>query len=60
VMGFHNNTPNNAAGLMHYISVKAGTVKLRPDQKLFFPRGWTSAEQRINGTRNILKELMNL
>jgi transcription-repair coupling factor (superfamily II helicase) len=60
VMGFHNNTPNNAAGLMQYISVKAGTVKLRPDQKLFFPRGWTSAEQRINGTRNILKELMNL
>jgi len=60
VMGFHNNTPRNPAGLMQYIQVKAGTVKLRPDQKLFFPRGWTTAEQRIVGTRNILKELINL
>jgi transcription-repair coupling factor (superfamily II helicase) len=60
VVGFYNNTPTNPEGLMLYVQAKAGTVKVRPDQRLFYPRGWTSAEQRLNGTRNILKELTAL
>jgi transcription-repair coupling factor (superfamily II helicase) len=57
VVGFYNNEPHNPAALMQYLQDKAGTVKLRADQKLFFPRGWSSTDQRVKGTRNILKEL---
>ncbi len=55
---FYNNSPKNPAGLMQFIQSKGGTVKLRPDQKLFFPRGWTSTEQRLKGTRSIVSELV--
>jgi transcription-repair coupling factor (superfamily II helicase) len=60
LMTFYNNTPLNPAGVMQFIQSKAGTVRLRPDQKLFFPRGWTSADQRIKGTRAILREISEL
>lgn len=60
LVAYHNNEPHNPAGLMQFIQTKAGTVKLRPDQKLFFPRSWQSMDQRIKGTRNILIELKNL
>mgnify|MGYP001487416270 CR=1 FL=1 len=43
---------------VQFIQSKGGTVKLRPDQKLFFPRGWTSTEQRLKGTRSIVSELV--
>lgn len=54
---YYNNQPKNPAALMQFIQAKAGTVKLRPDQKLFFPRGWTSVDQRLKGTRSIISEL---
>ena len=57
---FYNNQPQNPAGLMNFIQEKAGTVKLRPDQKLFFPRGWNSLDQRLAGTKSILMALANL
>lgn len=60
VVAFHNNQPLNPAGLMHYLQSKAGTVKLRPDQKLFFPRHWQSTDQRVRGTRQILTDLKDL
>gem|GEM_PF-6979903 len=45
---------------MQFIQDKAGTVKLRPDQKLFFPRGWTSTAQRMAGTKSIVRDLSAL
>ena len=60
LLAYRDNQPPNPAGLMHYIQEKAGTVKLRPDQKLFFPRGWTSANQRLTGTQMVLRELNSL
>ncbi|PCI00264.1 MAG: transcription-repair coupling factor, partial [Alphaproteobacteria bacterium] len=60
IMAFYKNEPHNPAALMQYLQAKAGTVKLRPDQKLFFPRGWSSTDQRVKGVRNILKELISL
>jgi transcription-repair coupling factor (superfamily II helicase) len=60
LVGFYNNEPQNPAGLMQFIADKAGTVKLRPDQKLFFPRGWDSLDQRVKGTKMIVQELMSL
>ncbi len=57
---YYNNAPHNPAGLMAFIQEKAGTVRLRPDQKLFFPRGWTSTAQRMAGTKSIVRELCAL
>lgn len=60
VVGFHDNLPPNPEGVFAYVSKNAGTVKLRPDQKLVFIRGWHSAEMRVKGTLKILKELTEL
>ena len=57
---YYNNTPHNPTALMQFIQDKAGTVKLRPDQKLFFPRGWTSTAQRMAGTKSIVRDLSAL
>ena len=57
---FYNNEPANPSALMQFIQDKAGTVKLRPDQKLFFPRGWASLDQRLKGTKSVLRDLAAL
>lgn len=60
LLAFHNNTPPNPEGVMRFIAQKAGTVKLRPDQKMFFPRHWKTAQERIKGTEKILKDLIEI
>jgi transcription-repair coupling factor (superfamily II helicase) len=54
---YHDNTPKNPLALMKFIQDKAGTVKLRPDQKLFFPRVWGNEAQRMMGVKSIVNEL---
>ena len=56
-LGFYNNTPPNVEGLMQWIARKAGTVKIRPDQKLSIAREWPKPAQRIKGVQTLLKEL---
>ena len=60
LVGFYNNQPLNPAGLMQFIAQKIGTVRLRPDQKLFFPRGWDDLDQRVKGTKKIVSDLAAL
>ena len=60
VIAYHNNQPPNVEGLMQWISTKAGTVKIRPDQKLTVVRSWDKPKQRIKGAQTILKELVAL
>jgi transcription-repair coupling factor (superfamily II helicase) len=57
LIGFYNNEPKNPAALMQFVQEKAGTVKIRPDQKLFFPRSWTSNDMRIRGVTQIVASL---
>lgn len=60
VITFYNDQPPNPGAIVDYVSQKAGTVKLRPDQKLAYIRNWSSRDQRVNGTRQILSELVDL
>ncbi len=60
VIAFHNNQPPNIDGLMKWIGTKAGTVKIRPDQKITVIRSWDKPRQRIKGTLTIVKELAAL
>ena len=60
VIGFHADAPPNVPGLMQWIQGKAGTVKLRPDQKLVAVREWHQPAQRVQGVRTIMRDLAAL
>ena len=60
VIGFHNNTPPNIEGLLHWMTSKGGALKMRPDHKLVAVRQWDSVACRIKGVQNLMKELMEI
>lgn len=60
VITFHDNNPPNVDALMRWMQVKAGSVKLRPDQKLVAIRQWLNAGQRVKGVQGLMKELAGL
>ena len=60
VIAFKDNTPPNVGALMNWIQSKAGTVKIRPDQKLSVIRVWEKPHHRVNGVRTLMKELAAL
>jgi len=60
VMAFHNNTPPNIEGLMHWMTSKGGTLKLRPDHKLVSIRNWETPAKRVKGVQNMMKELATI
>lgn len=57
VIGFYKDSPPHVPGLMKWMQEKGGSVKLRPDQKLFTPRQWLSNQQRVKGVEALVKEL---
>ncbi len=60
IIEFHNNAPPNVDGIMKWITTKAGTVKIRPDQKLSATRSWPKTQMRVKGVRTLMKELAEL
>ncbi len=60
VIGFKDNAPPNVGGLMGWIQSKAGTVTIRPDQRISIIRIWEKPPQRVNGVRTLMKELAAL
>ncbi|MCK5374255.1 MAG: transcription-repair coupling factor [Alphaproteobacteria bacterium] len=60
LIAFYNNQPPNVDGVMNWITRKAGSVKIRPDQKLSVIRSWPKPMNRIKGMQVILKELAAL
>lgn len=60
LISFHKDSPPNVGALMGWIQSKAGTVKIRPDQKISVIRVWEKAEHRVNGVRTLMKELAAL
>lgn len=60
VISFHKNSPPNIDGLMQWIARKAGTVKIRPDQKISAVRSWPKVPERIRGVRTVMRELAEL
>ncbi len=60
VIGFRNGEFANPTGLVEFISTHQKTVKLRPDQTVFYSRNWPDAEDRLAGTNKLLKDLVAL
>jgi transcription-repair coupling factor (superfamily II helicase) len=60
VIGFYKDSPPNIPALMKWVQGKAGTIKLRPDQKLVAMREWHQAAHRVAGVRGLMRELAGL
>jgi transcription-repair coupling factor (superfamily II helicase) len=60
VIALRINTFEAPGALVHYIAKSAGTVKLRPDQKLVFTRPWDTPSARMKGLQGILGQMVAL
>ena len=60
IVGFRNDDFANPAGLVEFFSIQAGTAKLRPDHKLVYMRQWKTPEDRLNGVRYLVSELVKI
>jgi transcription-repair coupling factor (superfamily II helicase) len=57
VISFRDNRFTHVDQLMAWIMKQAGTVKIRPDQKLVYTRDWGMPDKRLKGARNLMNEL---
>ncbi len=57
VLTFRNNSFVHVDQLMAWVMKQAGTVKIRPDQKLVYSRAWEQPERRLKGARTLMGEL---
>ncbi|MGE4351054.1 MAG: transcription-repair coupling factor [Bdellovibrionales bacterium] len=60
VIGFHNDQFARPDLLIGWIAQQAGTVKVRPDQKLVLMRAWDSVPSRLEGVKKTLQQLASL
>jgi transcription-repair coupling factor (superfamily II helicase) len=60
VIAFRNNTFANPDGLIDFIGKAGKQVKLQPDHKLIFYGNWPDPDDRLNGTRDLLKRLAKI
>jgi transcription-repair coupling factor (superfamily II helicase) len=57
---FHKNSFSNPAGLVAWIGKMAGSVKLRPDQRLIVIRDWEVLRERVKGIEALLTQLKDI
>ena len=60
IIAFRNNSFANPEGLIRFISNAGKQVKLQPDHRLIFYANWPNAEDRLAGTRDLLKRLAKI
>ena len=60
VVTLRNNRFANPAGLVELIQKHAGTLRLRPDQKLVYLRNWEDEAARLKGVAGLLQALVKL
>ncbi len=60
VISLRDNRFANPAGLVNLIQRNAGTLKLRPDQKLVYLRDWHDAKSRLTGAAKLAQALAKI
>ncbi|MGO9388887.1 transcription-repair coupling factor [Rhodoblastus sp.] len=60
IVGFRNKSFANPAGLVRYIAKQGSDAKVRPDMKIVFIRDFERASERLNGAREILRDLVKI
>jgi len=57
IVAFRDNLFADPAGLVRYVSEQRSFAKVRPDMKIVFVREFDTLQQRLDGTREILRAL---
>src|SRR6266702_2181630 len=60
VIALRGNRFANPAGLVELIQKNAGTLRLRPDQKLVYLRNWDDEKERLAGVARLTQALAKL
>jgi transcription-repair coupling factor (superfamily II helicase) len=60
VISFRDNSFAHPDKLMFFISRHGKAAKVRPDMKVVFFQEWETADERVEGTTTILRDLANL
>jgi transcription-repair coupling factor (superfamily II helicase) len=60
VVTLRDNRFANPAGLVELIQKHAGTLRLRPDQKLVYLRNWEDEKERLSGVARLMQTLVKL
>ena len=60
ILSFRDNSFANPNGLVRYIAQQGVSAKVRPDMRIVFIRDFDEANQRLEGTRLILRALVGL
>jgi transcription-repair coupling factor (superfamily II helicase) len=60
VISLRDNRFANPAGLVELIQRNAGTLKLRPDQKILYQRNWDDANARLTGAAKLVRALAKI
>jgi transcription-repair coupling factor (superfamily II helicase) len=60
VISLRDNRFANPAGLVDLIQRNAGTLKLRPDQKILYQRNWDDAKARLTGVTKLVRTLAKI
>jgi transcription-repair coupling factor (superfamily II helicase) len=60
VIALRGNRFANPAGLVELIQKHAGTLRLRPDQKLVYLRNWDDEAARLKGVAGLLQTLVKI
>ena len=60
IIAFRDNSFANPQGLVRYIAEQRSDAKVRPDMKIVFLRDFESTDERLEGTRLILRTLVEI
>src|SRR5215813_14233892 len=60
VISLRENRFANPAGLVDLIQRNAGTLRLRPDQKILYQRNWDDAKARLAGAAKLVQTLAKI
>jgi transcription-repair coupling factor (superfamily II helicase) len=60
VIAFRDNKFAKPENLVHFIKQQAGTMKVRPDQRLVYRRDWRDERARLRGVGQLVKSVAAL
>jgi transcription-repair coupling factor (superfamily II helicase) len=60
IIGFHDNSFANPQGLVRFVAQQGSEAKVRPDMRVVFIRDFDTVQERLEGTRVILRTLVGI
>jgi transcription-repair coupling factor (superfamily II helicase) len=60
IVAFREEAFSNPAGLVDWIASQAGTVRLRPDQRIVATRSWDKVDVRLAGARDLAQTIADI